>query len=326
MTTRRHFTAQLGALAALSAGLPQAARAQIPETARLLVGFPAGGSSDTVARRLAEKLRGKLAANVIVENRPGAGGQLAVTALKSFPADGSTLLFTPPAPFAIYPFTYKKLAYAPEDVVPVSLVCNFAFALAVGPAVPASVKNLKEFLDWARQNPAQASYGSPAAGAPPHLVASLLALEAGVPLTHVPYRGDAPGLQDLMGGQVSAFSSTLGSFMPHLRSGRLRLLAVSGATRSPFAPDVPTYREQGFAIDITEWFGLFALAGTPAAVVQQIAATVREAVALPDFVKGLADFGMAAHATTPTALSAQLRQETEFWRTQVRKTGFTAES
>ncbi len=326
MTTRRHFTTQLGALAALSVGLPQLARSQTPETMRLLVGFPPGGATDTVARRLADKLRGKIAANVLVENRPGAGGQLAVTALKSFPADGSTLLFTPPAPFAIYPFTYKKLAYAPEDVVPVSLVCNFAFAIAVGPAVPASVRSLKEFLDWARQNPTMANFGSPAAGAPPHLVASMLSLNAGVPLTHVPYRGDAPGLQDLMGGQVSAYSSTLGSFMPHLRSGKMRLLAVSGPARSPFAPDTPTYREQGFPIDITEWFGLFAPAGTPAAAVQQIAATVREAVAQPDFVKSLADFGMAAHATTPTALSNQLRQETEFWRNEVRRIGFTAES
>lgn len=326
MTTRRHFTAQLGALAVWGASLPRAARAQIPQTVRLLVGFPAGGATDSVARRLADQLRGRLATQVIVENRPGAGGQLAVNALKSFPADGLTLLLTPPAPFAIYPFTYKRLAYAPEDVVPVSLVCNFAFALAAGPAVPARVTGLGDFLDWARQNPAQANYGSPAAGAPPHLVASMLALNAGVPLTHVPYRGDAPGLQDLMGGQVSAYSSTLGSFVPHLGSGRMRLLAVSGPTRSPFAPDTPTYREQGFPIDITEWFGLFALNGTPASTVQQIAAVVKQAVEQPDFVQALAGMGMAAHTTSPAAMAAQMRQETEFWRAEVRRIGFTADS
>jgi tripartite-type tricarboxylate transporter receptor subunit TctC len=326
MITRRSFNTALATLSAAAAGLPGTARAQMPETLRLLVGFPAGGATDTVARRLADKLRGKLAANVMVENRPGAGAQLAVSALKTFPADGQTLLLSPPAPFLIYPHTYKTLPYAPADVTPVSLVCNFAFAFGVGPAVPASVRNLKEFLDWVKADPARGNFGSPAAGASPHLVGALLALQAGVPLTHVPYRGDAPGLQDLMGGKVPAFSSTLGSFLPHLKGGRLRLLAVSGTARNPFAPEVPTYREQGFPIDITEWFGLFALAATPAATVQRAADAVREATAQPDFVQGLADFGMAARASTPQALATQMRQEAEFWRAEVRRIGFTAES
>lgn len=326
MISRRRFNTGLATLSAAAAGLPGAARAQMPETLRLLVGFPAGGATDTVARRLADKLRGKLAANVMVENRPGAGAQLAVSALKTFPADGQTLLLSPPAPFLIYPHTYKTLPYAPADVTPVSLVCNFAFAFGVGPAVPASVRNLKEFLDWVKADPARGNFGSPAAGASPHLVGALLALQAGVPLTHVPYRGDAPGLQDLIGGQVPAFSSTLGSFLPHLKGGRLRLLAVSGTARNPFAPEVPTYREQGFPIDITEWFGVFALAVTPAAPVQRAADAVREVTEQPDFVQGLADFGMAARASTPQALAAQMRQEAEFWRAEVRRIGFTAES
>ena len=326
MIKRRRFNAGLAALATTAAGLPGAARAQMPDMLRLLVGFPAGGATDAVARRLADKLRGRLAANVIVENRPGAGAQLAVSALKSFPADGQTLLLSPPAPFLIYPFTYKALPYAPSDVVPVSLVCNFAFGLGVGPAVPASVRNLKEFLDWVKADPARGNFGSPAAGAPPHLVGALLSLQAGVPLTHVPYRGDAPGLQDLIGGQIPAFSSTLGSFLPNLRAGRLRLLAVSGTARNPFAPEVPTYREQGHPIDITEWFGVFAAAGTPAAAVQRAADAVKEAAEQADFVQGLADFGMAARASTPQALAARMRQETEFWRAEVRRVGFTAES
>lgn len=279
-----------------------------------------------MARRLADKLKGKLAANVIVENRPGAGAQIAVTALKTFPADGQTLLLSPPAPFLIYPFTYKTLPYAPTDVVPVSLVCNFAFAMGVGPAVPASVRNLKDFLDWVKADPTRCNFGSPAAGASPHLVGALLALQAGVPLTHVPYRGDAPGLQDLIGGQVPAYSSTLGSFQPNLRAGRLRLLAVSGTARNPFAPDVPTYREQVFPIDITEWFGVFAPAATPAAAVQRAAEAVAEATAQPDFAQGLADFGMAARSSTPQALAVQMQQEREFWRAEVRRIGFTAES
>lgn len=325
MIKRRTFNAGLGTLATALA-LPGTARAQMPETLRLLVGFPPGGATDTVARRLADKLRGKLAANVIVENRPGAGAQLAVSALKTFPADGQTLLVSPPAPFLLYPFTYKTLPYAPTDVVPVSLICNFAFAFGVGPAVPASVRNLKDFLDWVKADPARGNFGSPAAGAPPHLVGAMLGLQSGVPLTHVPYRGDAPGLQDLIGGQVPAYSSTLGSFLPNLRAGRLRLLGVSGTARNPFAPEVPTYREQGFPIDITEWFGLFAPAAAPVAVVQRAADAVREATLQPDYVQGLAEFGMTARASTPQALAAQMRQETEFWRTEVRRIGFTADS
>ncbi len=250
MSTRRRFTLQLGALAA--AGLPHAARAQQPEIARLLVGFPPGGSTDMVARRLAEQLRGRYAPTVIVDNRPGAGAQLAVVALRGSAPDGATLLLSPPPPFEIYPFTYKKLPYAPEDAVPVSLVCTFAFAFAVGPAVPATVKTLGDFLAWAKAHPAHANFGSPASGSPPHLIGSLLARQAGIELTHVAYRGDAPGLQDLMGGQIAAYSSVIGSFLPHMASGRLRLLAVSGTQRSPFVPELPTYREQGFAIDMTE--------------------------------------------------------------------------
>jgi tripartite-type tricarboxylate transporter receptor subunit TctC len=326
MTTRRQFTSRLGSLAALGAGLPVPTLAQTPDTARVLVGFPPGGATDTVARRLADKLRGTYAQTVLVDNRPGAGTQIAVTALKTSAPDGATMLLSPPAPFTIYPFTYKKLPYAVEDVMPVSLVCTFSFALAVGPAVPASVTNLKEFLAWAKAEPSKANFGSPAAGSTPHLVGSLLGQMAGVPLTHVAYRGDAPGLQDLMGGQVAAYSTVLGSYLPHLKSGRLRVLAVSGATRNGFVPDLPTYREQGYPIDLTEWFGIFVAAKTPAALVQRAASLVQTAVEQPDFAKALAEFGMSARASTPEALAEQIRNETAMWRVNVPKIGFTAES
>lgn len=325
MTNRRHFTAQLGALAA-AAALPLAARAQQPELSRIIVGFPPGGSTDNVARRLAEKLRGPLKTNLIIDNKPGAGMQISVAALKDAPADGSALLLSPPSPFSIYPFTYKKLPYAVGDVIPVSMVCAFPFAFAVGPAVPDSVKNVPDFIAWAKVNPAKANFGSPASGSTPHLVGSLLGQLAGVELTHVGYRGDAPGLQDLMGGQVSGYSTTLGSFLPHLKSGRLRLLAVSGTARSSFVPDLSTYTEQGYALEMTEWFGLFVPARTPAAIIQRIAEATRIAVADPDYVRGLAEFGMTARATTSQELAAQLRAETDLWRVNVKRLGFTADS
>lgn len=328
MSTRRHFTAQLGGLAA-AASLPLTGWAQTPaqpELSRIFVGFPPGGSTDNVARRLAEKLRGPLRTNVIVDNKPGAGMQISVSTLKDAPADGSAMLLSPPSPFSIYPFTYRKLPYAATDVIPVCTVCTFPFAFAVGPAVPGSVKTLADFIAWAKTNPTKANFGSPASGSTPHLVGSLLGQMAGVQLTHVGYRGDAPGLQDLMGGQISGYSTTLGSFLPHIQSGRLRLLAISGTARSPFVPDLPTYKEQGHALEMSEWFGLFVPARTPPAVVQRIADATRLAVADPDYIRALAEFGMTAHSDTPQELAAKLRTETEFWRENVKRLGFTADT
>ena len=327
MSTRREFAARLGALAALgAAGLHRTALAQQPELARLLVGFPPGGSTDNVARRLVEKLRGNYAPNVIVENKPGAGTQIAVAAAKEAAPDGATLLLSPPAPFTVYPYTYAKLPYAMEDVQPVSMVCAFPFAFAVGPAVPASVRSIPEFLAWVKANPGKGTFGSPASGSTPHLVGSLLGKMAGVELTHVAYRGDGPGLQDLMGGQLSGYSTVLGSYLPLLKSGRLRLLAVSGPSRSAFAPELATYREQGYALEMTEWFGVFAPARTPAAIVQRAGDAIRAAVAQPDFVRGLAEFGMTARGSTAQELAQRLRAENDEWRAHVKRIGFSAES
>lgn len=328
MSTRRQFAIQLGSLAALgTAALPKAARAQaMPELARLMVGFPAGGSADNVARRLAEKLRGSYARNVIVDNKPGAAMQIAVSAIKEAVPDGATLLLSPPAPITIYPYTYRKLPYTADDVQPVSMVCTFPFALAVGPAVPDSVRNVPDFIAWVKANPGKGSFGSPATGSTPHLVGSLLGKLAGVELTHVGYRGDGIGLQDLMGGQISAYSTVLGSLLPHLPSGRLRLLAVSGTERSAFAPNLPTYREQGYALDMTEWFGIFAPGRATPATVQRAADAVRAAVANPDYVRGLAEFGMTARSSTPRELADRLRAESEEWRVNIKNIGFSADS
>ncbi|CAN7301380.1 Bug family tripartite tricarboxylate transporter substrate binding protein [Pseudorhodoferax sp. LjRoot39] len=325
MHTRRQFTIQLGCLGAL--GLGRVAQAQPNDLARLLVGFPPGGSTDNVARRLADKLRGAYAANVIVDNKPGAGAQIAVATVKDAAPDGATLLLSPPAPFTVYPYTYRRLPYATEDVAPVAMVCTFPFALAVGPGVPASVRNLQDFVAWAKATPAKASFGSPAAGSTPHLVGSLLGRMAGFEFTHVAYKGDGPGLQDLMGGQIASYSTVLGSYLPHLQSGRLRLLAVSGTERSSFAPELPTYREQGYpALDMAEWFGIFVPARTPAALVQRAGDAVRAAVAQPDFARGLAEFGMTARSSTAQELGERLRTESAQWRTHVKNIGFTADT
>jgi tripartite-type tricarboxylate transporter receptor subunit TctC len=326
MFNRRQFLAATATSTSL-AGWPALSHAQALETARILVGFPPGGTVDAVARRIADKLRGSYAKTVVVENKPGAGGRLAVEELKRSAPDGTTLLVTPAAMITLYPHLYTKLGYGIDDVTPVSSVAQVAFAFGVGPAVPDSVKNIKDFLAWAQANPSLANYGSPGAGSPPHMEAALLSKESGVELRHVPYRGSAPGIQDLLGGQVTAFSSPIGDYLPHLKTGKLRVLAISSPTRSRFAPDVPTYTEQGFkALEMVEWYGLFLPAKAAPDVVQRAATAVRAAMAAPDMAEGLAAFGMDIAVNSPAELAKAVKDENAAWGPVVKKVGFTPEA
>ena len=325
MTHRRQFLAATAALGLSS--LPGLLRAQTLDTARILVGFPAGGTVDAVARRLADKMRGNFAKTVLVENKAGAGGRLAVEELKRSTPDGSTLLVTPAAMITLYPHLYTKLPYGIADVTPVGSVAQVAFALGVGPAVPESVKNVKDFLAWAKANPGQANYGSPGAGTPPHMVAALLSKESGVDLNHVPYRGSAPGIQDLLGGQVPAFSSPIGDYLPHLKSGKLRILAVSSPKRSRFVPDAATYTEQGFkALEIVEWYGVFLPAKTPADIVQRASAALRSAMGGNDMAEALGALGMEVSVNSPAELAQAVKDENAAWGPIVKRVGFTPES
>jgi len=325
MTHRRQFLAAAGALGLY--GLPGLLRAQSLETARILVGFPAGGTVDAVARRLADKMRGSYAKTVLVENKPGAGGRLAVEELKRSAPDGTTLLVTPAAMITLYPHLYTKLAYGIDDVTPVGTLAQVAFAFGVGPAVPDSVHNLKDFLAWAKTNPALANYGSPGAGSPPHMEGALLSKESGVELRHVPYRGSAPGIQDLLGGQVTAFSSPIGDYLPHLKSGKLRVLATSGPVRSRYAPNAPTYTEQGFkALEMMEWYGLFLPPKASAELVQRASAALRGAMAGAEVADGLAAFGLDVSVNSPAELAKAVKEENAAWGPIVKRVGFTPEA
>jgi tripartite-type tricarboxylate transporter receptor subunit TctC len=328
MATRREFIQQSSALAALgAAGLALPARAQNLDLARLICGFPPGGTSDAMTRRLADKLRGNYATNVVVENKPGAGGQIGVTTVKDAPADGSVMLLTPSSMLSIYPYVYKSLPYKPlEDVQPASQACWFNHAFGVGPAVPESVKTLKDFLAWAKANPTKANYGSPGAGSMPHLIVALLNKIHGSDLKHIPYRGSAPGIQDLLGGQISSMSSPVGDYLPYLKSGKLRLLAVSGTNRSPFVPDVATYRQQGFPITVREWYGVFLPGKASPEVVRRAAAYLQPALAQPDLISSMATVGMEVQSSSPQALGDLLRADAEEWRRLIKQIGFTPES
>jgi len=319
---RRQFLA-LGAVSAL----PGLAMAQTPDTARVLCGFPAGGTTDAVSRRIADKLRGGYAKTVLVENKPGAGGRLAVEELTRSTPDGSTLLLTPAAMITLYPHVYTKLAYGINDVTPVCTACIISFGFGVGPMVPESVKNIKDFIAWAKANPLQANYASPGAGSPPHFLGALLSKESGVEMRHVPYRGSAPGIQDLLGGQIASMSSPIGDYLPHLKSGKLRLLATSGPKRSRFAPDVATYTEQGFkALEMQEWYGFFLPGKAAPAVVERAASAIRAAVAMPDVAESFVQLGLEPYANTPAEIAKAVKEENAGWAPIVKRVGFTPEA
>lgn len=325
LNRRQLLQATVGA----AVSLPWAAGAQaLPETARIFVGFAAGGTVDVTARRTADKLRDAYAKSVVVDNRTGAGGQIALTALKGAPADGLTFGLTPMSMLGIYPHTYKKLPYDPvADFTPVSQAVRFDFGFAVGPQVPASVRNLSEFVAWCKANPKDANYGSPAAGSVPHFVAELFGRAAGFDFKHVPYRGTQPAIVDLMGGQIAAVSGPVGEFLQHLPTGKVRLLATSGAARNKFAPNVPTYAEQGFKdIVFDEWFGYFLPAKVAPDTVNKLAAALRTALTSQEVIDGLAQMGLEAHPSTPAELAVLLKKDSERWAPLIKTIGFTADS
>ncbi|MCW5660263.1 MAG: Bug family tripartite tricarboxylate transporter substrate binding protein [Burkholderiaceae bacterium] len=319
-------------LAAAAGGIALAttgARAQaLPDTVKILAGFAAGGTVDVTARRIADKLRDVIAKSVVVENRTGAGGQIALSALKTSAPDGLTLLVTPMSMLGIYPHTYKKLPYDPTaDFLPVSQAVRFDFGFAVGPQVPSNVRTLSEFVAWCKANPGSANFGSPAPGSVPHFVAELFSRSAGIELKHVPYRGTQPAIVDLMGGQVASVSGPVGEFLQHLPTGKVRLLATSGAARNRFTPNVATYAEQGFKdIVFDEWFGIYVPGKTPGAVVTRLSDAVRKALSSQDVVDALAQMGLEAAPSTPEALAALLKRDSERWAPLIKTIGFTADS
>jgi tripartite-type tricarboxylate transporter receptor subunit TctC len=322
---RRHLL-----LAAATSGLPFAARAQAFEQPKFIYGFPAGSSGDIACRRVAERVGGTAYAKnaAIVENKPGAGGRIALDTLKSSPADGSVLALSPFSPTAIYPHVYKKLGYDPvADFVPVSIAAVMHHGLAVGPQVPASVTDVKGFIAWAKANPDKANYGSPAAGSTPHFLGALLGLSQNVDLKHVPYRGSVPGVTDVVGGQIAAMVTPAGDFLPNHRAGKLRLLGTSGAKRLPFASEVPTFAEQGFGeLTTEEWFGFYAPARTPAGVVATANAAINASLKDKALIDGLAVVGLLAQGSTPDEMARSQRAEFERWGPLVKRIGFTADS
>lgn len=328
MFTRRHFVTASAAAAAASSLMPLQAWAQKLRSTKVVVGFAPGGTTDMVARRVAEKFGGSFADSAIVDNRSGASGQIACMAVKSAAPDGQTLLCTPYSCMVIFPYVYKKLGYDPvADFAPVGIAATTTQAMAVGPMVPASVKSLPDYVAWLKANPQHTSYGSPAAGSTSHFLGALLGLETGLPLVQVPYRGAVPGIADVVAGQLPVMFTTTGDLLPHYKAGKVRLLGTSGPKRTVFTPDVPTFAEQGFPmLSSEEWFGFYAPAHTPAPVVAAANQALRVALQDKAVIDSLNLLGLVATPSSPQEMADSQRAQSERWGPLVKRIGFTAES
>lgn len=326
MLNRRQFASGV-ALGSLALGGPHLHAEPLSKPVKIIVGFPPGGSADLVARALSLNLA-SYAHTVIVDNRAGAGGRIALEALKNSDADGSTLVVSPASMLVVYPHIYKKLPYDPlVDFAPVTVAASAQFVVAVGPMVPANVKTLADFLRWAKAHPKEATFGSSGAGSIPHFTGVALANASGVPLTHVAYRGAAPAMNDLLGGQVAANISVLSNTLPHLPTGRLRALAVTGAARSPALPNVPTLAEASFHnVQAVEWFGVLLPAKTPADIVGKLHAAVAEALKAKAFQDALTKSSFdAGSGETPAEFSRLVKSDSARWAAIVKTSGFTPE-
>ena len=331
---RRQFTqAGLAAsvLAAMGVSPSVFAQSSLPlDQVKIYYGFPAGSAGDICIRRIAEKMAGSTFTknNAIVDSKPGAGGRIALELLKPSAADGTVLAQTPFSAVSLYPHIYSKLSYDPfKDFAPVGTTSMIHHGLAVGPIVPLSVKTVKEFLAWAKANPAMASYGSPAAGSTPHFIGALLGLNNNVDLKHIPYRGSVPAVTDLVGGQVAAAVLPHGDFIANHKTGRIRMLATSGKTRSPFVPDIATFTEQGFPeLTVEEWFGVYAPAKTPANVIAAANAAINAALKDKSVIESLTVVGLIPFGGTPEDQARSAKLEFDRWGPLIKKIGFTAES
>jgi tripartite-type tricarboxylate transporter receptor subunit TctC len=292
---------------------------------RLIVPLPPGSTSDVVARLIGERLADGGGPPVVIDNRPGASGRIAVAALKSAAADGSTLLFAPLAVPVIVPLVFKDAGYDPaKDLTPVAQVSTFEYALAVAANHPA--RDLAGLVAWARAHPKQANYGTAGAGSVPHFLGMTLGRAAGIELTHVAYRGAAAVDADLMGGQIAAGISALSDFVALHRAGKLRILATAGAQRSPLLPEVPTFRERGYrSAQAVGWQGVFAPAGTPQPVIDQLSAAIVKTLRAPGLREKLLSLDIEPTGTTPDELAAIIAADTAHWRKLVQETGFRVE-
>lgn len=327
---RRQALAVIGACGAGPlAGLAYAqAQAQPqPDLARLVTGFAAGGTTDLIARRLSAAMSGHYAKTVIVENRTGAATRIGIEFVKNAPPDGNTALVTPTGMMFMYPHIYEKLGYDYfKDFAPVTAVATTGFGLAVGPAVPAEVGNLAQYVAWCKAHPKQAAYGSPASGSMPHLMMEAFKQRLGLDIVHTGYRGSGPAVLDLVGGQIPAVTSGLGDFLPYIADRKLRVIATAGPRRHKNVPDTATFQEQGIDNFVfQEDYAVFVPARTPKEAVDRLCRQIHAALAQAGVVETLQKSGLEPNPITPEQLGAVVKTEYERWGPIVKAVGFKAE-
>lgn len=288
---------------------------------RIVVGYAPGGSTDRVARIVGDKLQAKLGTPVVVENKTGAGGRLAAQQVKAAPPGQSVIMVANPAVMVVAPLVFKDNGYdAERDFVPLSHVNDYEFGIAVATAVP--VRELSHLLAWLRANPEKANFGVPATGSLPHFFALMAGEKAGVKSQVIGYRGSGPLTTDLIGGQVPVAVDTFETLLPQHEGGKLRILAASGATRSPHAPGIPTFREAGIDLVATGWNAFFAPASMPRDRAERIARAIQEVMRDPDTQRRFADARMTPVVATQAQTEAMLRRYRAQWGPVVQKSGY----
>jgi tripartite-type tricarboxylate transporter receptor subunit TctC len=296
-----------------AATAPVLAQQYPAKAVRMIVGFPAGGTSDIMARLTGQKLSEAWGQTFIIDNRPGAGGNIGTELVAKAAPDGYTLLVSPGSTLTSNPAVYSKVPFDPvRDFAPVTIIAGVPNALVVHPSVP--VNNVKELIALAKSRPGQLAYASTGAGQSTHLSAELLKLSAGINMIHVPYKGSAPALTDVVAGQVSVMFDNLPSVLPFIKSGRLRPLAVSSATRSRALPEVPTVAESALpGFDVTVWFAVLAPAATPRDIVNRLNAEIVKAIKTQDMRERLAQQGADPVGNTPEDFAAVIKRDLAKW-------------
>jgi tripartite-type tricarboxylate transporter receptor subunit TctC len=302
------------------------AHAQFPtKPLHLIVPFPPGGGNDTVARAIAQQLGPDLGQPVVIDNRPGAGGSVGAELAARAPADGYTLFLAGVGSHAVNPNLHRKLPYDPvKDFAPISLIASAPSVLVVNPALPA--RTFAEFGAYARANPGKLNYASNGNGSAAQLAAAMYETMADVRMVHVPYKGIAPAMTDLMSGEVQLMFGTIVALVPHIQAGKLRALAVTSRTRSALLPDIPTIAESGLPdYQAGSWYGILAPAGTPREVIERLHAAIIKALEQPDVSKRLAAEGAEVIGSTPEEFGAHIKAEIARVGSVVRAAGIRIE-
>ena len=322
---RRQITQALATLAGAAALAPTQLLAQSDKTLKILLGFPAGGSIDVVARLLAEGMKDELKQNVIVDNKPGAAGRLAAELFKNMPPDGSTVMITPVVVPVLAPLVFSKLNYDPKtDMVPLAHLVDFNFALVVKGDSP--IKTIGELLAWFKANPQKAAYGTPGAGSLPHFFGLQLGKATGVDIVHVPYQGGGPLQIAMLGDQVPAGIDVEQEFLQNAKAGKVRVLATSAAKRTKVFPGVPTFVEAGLPnVMGSGWFAMYAPKGTPAAEVDRVNRAANKVLANPDVAARLLAMGLEVSGGSPADLQKVMDADTARWAPIVKASGFKAD-